>query len=56
VQWVRITSEAGAPLRLVVPWAGGAEVTRGDGTRTRVAGPLLELDTVAGETIELRGN
>ncbi len=54
VQWVRITSEAGAPLRLILPWAGGAEVARGDGSRSRVAGPLLELDTVAGETIEVR--
>jgi alpha-L-fucosidase 2 len=53
VQWVRIESEAGAPLKMVVPWAAGAEVTRGDGTRSLVAGPLLELDTVAGETVTI---
>ncbi len=54
VQWVRIVSEAGARLSLVTPWAAGAEVVRGDGSRSHAAGPLLELDTVAGETLELR--
>lgn len=53
VQWVEIFSEAGSPLRLLLPWAEGAICASRAGERP--VGPgLLELETTPGETIRLR--
>jgi hypothetical protein len=52
VRWVRITSEAGQPLRIVNPWRANVAVNR-NGARQLVRGEHIELPTVAGETLEL---
>ncbi len=31
VQWIEVFSEAGAPLRIIIPWAQGAKVVTADG-------------------------
>jgi alpha-L-fucosidase 2 len=54
VEWVRITSEAGQTLRFINPW-GRTLVVRRAGRRRSFRGSLVELPTVAGETIELTG-
>jgi hypothetical protein len=52
VKWVHVKAEAGGPLRIVNPWPGDAEVTKGDLTSVMSA-RLLELDTRRGELIRL---
>jgi hypothetical protein len=49
---VRIESEAGERLHVVLPWAEGARVCTG-GRETIVAGPELEMETAAGQVILL---
>jgi alpha-L-fucosidase 2 len=52
VQWIEIVSEAGAPLRVIVPWADGACCVSAAGERAMPPGKL-EIPTCAGETIQL---
>jgi hypothetical protein len=52
VEWIRITSETGQPLRLVNPW-GRSLVVRQRGQRRRLRGTCLTLPTQAGDTLEL---
>lgn len=52
-QWIRIKSEAGGTLRIINPWSGQVEVTRGE-AKAVVSGALLKLDTKPGEVIVLR--
>jgi len=52
VQWIEITSEAGGPLRLIVPWPEGARCISADGERA-VPGGEQEIATQIGETIRL---
>ncbi|MGG6309420.1 glycosyl hydrolase family 95 catalytic domain-containing protein [Paenibacillus macerans] len=59
VQWVEIVCEAGAPLKLHVPWRDGAYCTRSGRPGEeppRITGELLELETSKGETIRLMKN
>jgi hypothetical protein len=52
VQWVEVTSEAGAPLRVIVPWADGARVLRATGEE--LLGPGEQVVTTApGEMVTL---
>ncbi|QYM79221.1 hypothetical protein K0B96_00985 [Horticoccus luteus] len=51
VQWIRIKSEAGQPLRLVNPW-GRTLVVRQRGVRRRLRGTHLTLATRVGETLD----
>jgi alpha-L-fucosidase 2 len=54
VEEVRVTSEAGAPLRLANPWGEAAvRVERAGGAET-VTGAVLALRTSAGETLVLQ--
>jgi len=50
VQWVRVTAEAGGPLRLVNPWEGPVEITR-DGAKIVLRGRTLVVDTKPGEVL-----
>ena len=52
VQWIRVTSEAGQPLRIINPWKGDVAVTR-QGRKEILKGSRVELATRAGETVEL---
>jgi hypothetical protein len=52
VQWIELTSEAGGPLRLIVPWPEGARCISADGERV-VPGGEQEIATQIGETIRL---
>jgi hypothetical protein len=52
VQWIEIESEAGAQLRLMVPWVHGARCVGAGGERAIPPGEL-EMPTQAGETIQL---
>jgi alpha-L-fucosidase 2 len=51
VQWVRVTSEAGGALKVVLPWAVGARVSRSDGSTIDLPGGTVTLETSAGETL-----
>jgi len=53
VEWVRVRAEAGGPLQIINPWPGDVEVLRGSVSQV-LKGPLLRLDTRAGEQIRLR--
>jgi hypothetical protein len=53
VQWIEIFSEAGSPLRLLLPWPEGAVCVSRAGEQ-RVSGEVLEMDTAVGERIVLR--
>jgi alpha-L-fucosidase 2 len=50
VEWIEIFSEAGAPLRIILPW--NAKVTRHTGEIV-LTDSLLETETEQGETIRL---
>ncbi|MFW6038936.1 MAG: glycosyl hydrolase family 95 catalytic domain-containing protein [bacterium] len=50
VQWVKIVSEAGRPLRLVNPWPGGARC-RSDDACTVVTDGIIEVQTHVGQTL-----
>jgi hypothetical protein len=50
VQWIRITSERGQPLRLILPWPTGASVDRA-GQQSQASGSILELPTAAGDVL-----
>lgn len=50
VQWIEITSEAGAPLQIYVPWQTGAHCIRAAGTSI-VVGETAQFTTTIGETI-----
>jgi len=52
VQWIEITSEAGAPLRVIVPWPEGARCVSAGDERALPPGEL-EIPTHVGETIQL---
>jgi hypothetical protein len=52
VQWIEIFSEAGGPLRVVVPWASGARCARDTGEELLSAGEA-EIATGVGERIRL---
>jgi hypothetical protein len=53
VQWVEITSEAGAPLKLINPWPGRAVRCASTAGERLVQGDVLELLTQPGEVIVL---
>ncbi len=53
VQWVRVTSEVGGPLRVRNPWAGPAEISR-DGATEIAEREVVRIDTRSGEVIVLR--
>ncbi|HNL68445.1 MAG TPA: hypothetical protein PKK76_07960, partial [Leptospiraceae bacterium] len=55
VQWVEITSEVGGTLRLIVPWAEGAQVRRG-GKEFVVSSGLVEMETTPGEKMQFSRN
>lgn len=50
VAWVEVTSEAGAPLRLLVPWPEGARCLRG-GAEALIGTGEQMLATAPGETL-----
>jgi hypothetical protein len=50
VQWVEVTSEAGSPLAIELPWRAGAVCERASG-RVRLPIGLARLETCAGETL-----
>ena len=52
VEWIEITSEAGMPLRAIIPWESGAKYVREDG-EGEIREKLLIVDTTPGETIRL---
>jgi hypothetical protein len=52
VRWIEIVSEAGAPLKIVNPWAARARCISSAGERT-VNGAVLAFDTSPGETLTL---
>jgi hypothetical protein len=52
VQWIEITSEAGAPLVIVNPWQGAVRCLRGAG-ESIMLDDVLRLDTQPGEVIVL---
>jgi hypothetical protein len=52
IEWVRITSEAGQPLRMINPWKREL-VVRQQGSRKKMRGPKLELPTKVGDVLEL---
>jgi alpha-L-fucosidase 2 len=52
VEQVEILSEAGATLRLLMPWKEGARLVSSSGERN-VEGEVLELATSSGETVRL---
>jgi hypothetical protein len=52
---VEIESEAGAMLRIIVPWANGARVIT-DAGEFVVKGGLVEITTKRGERIRLVAN
>jgi alpha-L-fucosidase 2 len=53
IEWVEITSEAGALLRLAMPWESGATVSSSTG-RSTVEWPVIELTTKPGEVIRFQ--
>jgi len=53
VQWIRVKSEAGGPLRMINPWPRAVECTHGK-ARTRLEGSLLQIDTAPREVLEFR--
>jgi len=53
VAWIRVKAEAGGTLRIINPWPGDAEMTKGDST-TVLSGRLLELDTRPTDVVRLR--
>jgi hypothetical protein len=53
VQWIRITSERGQPLRLILPWATTAAVDVA-GRTLEVDGPILEVPTRAGDVVLIK--
>jgi hypothetical protein len=50
VRWVAVTSEAGAPLEVELPWTAGAICSRAAGRSTLGPG-VARLSTTAGETL-----
>jgi alpha-L-fucosidase 2 len=50
---VEIFSEAGMPLKIIMPWKGATMLTTSDGTR-QVSGELIEIKTIKGENITLK--
>jgi len=53
VEWLRVKAEVGGPLKIINPWAGEVEVTRGE-SRAVLSGQLLEIATKPGEIILLK--
>lgn len=53
LQWIRVRSEAGGPLRVINPWPGAVSVLHGQNLRV-MQGPLLEVNTRAGDIVEFR--
>jgi hypothetical protein len=52
VQWIEVTSERGAPLRIHVPWEAGAVVMRNTGDE-QIGSGLQEIMMGVGETLRL---
>jgi hypothetical protein len=52
IQWVEITSEAGAPLQVYLPWQSGTRCVRDSGADV-ITGESAQLTTTIGETIRL---
>jgi len=50
VEEIKIYSEAGKPLKMILPWAEGATMKKDDGT-TRLSSGLVEISTAKGEVI-----
>ncbi|MGO4542486.1 glycosyl hydrolase family 95 catalytic domain-containing protein [Paenibacillus sp. 2TAB19] len=53
VAWIEVTSEAGSPLRMYNCWEGTVSCKRAHG-ELLLEGEILELDTVAGETLRFK--
>jgi hypothetical protein len=53
VEEIEILSEAGGPLKVILPWAKGGTVKTSKGVRS-VNGPTLEVETAKGEMILLK--
>jgi hypothetical protein len=53
VQWVRVVSERGQPLRLILPWPAGASIDIA-GRLSQAEGPTLELPTKPGDVVLIR--
>jgi len=52
VQWIEILSQAGSPLRVILPWDGGARCIR-HGQEWMVGGDVLEIETLPRDQIQL---
>jgi len=50
VEYVRITSEAGEPLNIILPWEKGARVTNNEGTE-KIETDTIIISTVKGEEL-----
>ncbi len=53
VEEIEILSEAGGPLKVILPWTKGGTITTGTGARP-LTGPLVELKTTKGEILQLK--
>ncbi len=53
VDRVDILSEAGEPLRILVPWDDGASCVRGDGSVEQLAPGIVTIPTIPGESLRL---
>ncbi|HSW46214.1 MAG TPA: hypothetical protein VLM89_11660 [Phycisphaerae bacterium] len=53
VEWIRVMSEVGGPLKIINPWQGRVQITRGE-KRTAMAGEMLEMETQPGEIVLLQ--
>jgi hypothetical protein len=51
VQWIKIRSEAGAPLKFYIPWKEGAKCVRQSGEAVLLHGEVGTLDTEQDESI-----
>lgn len=52
VEWIEITSEAGAPLKIISPWPDGATIISGS-RQTTTEDRRIEIETTPGEIITL---
>ena len=53
VKEIRIYSEAGAPLKMILPWKNGATMKNNNGT-TRLSSNQVEINTTKGEVLLFR--
>jgi hypothetical protein len=53
VEYIRIRSEAGGQLNIILPWEKGAKVSSNEGTKKMTADTLI-MNTVKGEELLLK--